>query len=345
MKLGWFGILTLMAGQAQAAEGLPAGLVSIGDQTRHVLVVDKSKHVLRLYGFQDGHPKMLSEFPSDSGRVDGEKMKANDFKTPTGIYFLQKRLHAPEIPFSLYGSLAFTTDYPNVFDKRDDKSGSGIWLHAVPDSVALTRGSRGCVVVRNDAIKELDSSIDLRKTPLVIFDHVDEVDVAGYDQEHAKFLGYFEQWRKAWESEDIEAYMKFYDETFKNNQMNYEQWYAHKKKLRGLYSSIKVKLSEPLIVRNRNQVVIRTFQEYESNQHKDYGLKTIHARWSPENGFKIIREDWEPRPAPAMTLQQAGTAATQEESLLTTPRAANPRVDPANPTSANERLPGSTEPN
>jgi hypothetical protein len=207
--------------------------------------------------------------------------------------------------------------------------------------VALTRGSRGCVVVRNDVIKQLDSSIDLHKTPLVIFDHVDQVDAAGYDQERAKFLGYFETWRKAWESEDIDTYMTFYDETFKNNQMNYKQWYEHKKKLKGLYSYIKVKLSEPLIVRNRNQVVIRTFQEYESNQNKDYGLKTIHAHWSPENGFKIIREDWESRPAPPVTLQQAGPSTTKEEISPT----ATQEVAPSGPTSANDRIPTSTQPN
>ena len=100
-----------------------------------------------------------------------------------------------------------------------------------------------------------------------------------------------ETWRSAWESQNIDEYIKFYDSTFKNSEMNYDQWYTHKKKLKSVYSFIKVKISDPVILRNQDQVVIRFTQNYQSNYHSDFGEKTIHAKWD-NNSFKIIREDW-----------------------------------------------------
>jgi hypothetical protein len=55
-----------------------------------------------------------------------------------------------------------------------------------------------------------------------------------------------------------------------------------------------VELSPPMIFRNSNQVVIRTMQRYQSDLHEDYGEKTIHAQYSEQTGFKIVREDWKP---------------------------------------------------
>src|SRR5262249_40158871 len=159
--------------------------------------------------------------------------------------------------------------------------------HAVPDSVPLTRGSRGCVVVRNDVIKLLKGYVKLEQTPVLIFDEVNYLDAEQYQAQRKKFLQDFENWRGAWETQDVDTYIKYYDETFKNDEMNYKQWYRHKKKLKELYSFIKVQLGPPLILQNKDQVVIRTIQRYDSNLHHDYGEKTIHARLSIENGFQI----------------------------------------------------------
>lgn len=295
----------------------PAGLISKGENTPVIFAVDKTRRLLRVYDFTASRPKILAEFPSDIGKATGDKQRENDHKTPTGIYFLQKRLTQPEIPFSLYGSRAFTTDYPNIFDKRDHKGGSGIWLHAVPDSVPLTRGSRGCVVVRNDVIKKLENFINLKQTPLVIFDKLEEVAETEYDREQNQYRTFFETWRTAWEQHDVDTYIQFYDRSFKNADMNYDQWYRHKKKLKDFYKYIKVTLSEPLIIRNRGQVVIRTLQQYESDKHQDYGIKTIHAHYSKENGFKIVREDWEPRPLPLRN--QASESESQTSVGLANP--------------------------
>jgi len=290
----------------------PAGLIALSSEPQfasYSFVVDKSKRTLFVYEWKDGDLNIIAEYPTDIGKKMGDKTKENDHRTPVGIYFLQKEMTQPEIPFGLYGNLAFSTDYPNIFDKRDAKTGSGIWLHAVPDTVPLTRGSRGCVVVRNDVIKLLKNYVRLEQTPIMIFDEVKYFSKEEHEVQKNRFLTDFENWRTAWEKQDVDTYIKYYDATFKNDQMNYKQWYNHKKKLKALYSYIKVDLGPPLILQNKDQVVIRTIQRYESNLHKDFGEKTIHARLSPEVGFQIIREDWKP-----MTETLAMKKAKEEKS-------------------------------
>lgn len=275
----------------------PDGLISLSNDphySQYAFVVDKSARTLRVYESQGDLPKLIVEHPTDIGKSNGDKERANDFKTPVGMYFLLSKKTQPEIPFDLYGNLAFTTDYPNIFDQRVAKSGSGIWLHAIPDTVPLTRGSRGCVVVRNDVIKSLEKFVKLEQTPIIISDKVNYITAAEYKTQKEKYLQHFEAWRKSWENQDVDSYIQFYDPTFKNNEMNFKQWYRHKKKLKALYKYIKVQLLAPVIIRNKEQVVIRTAQRYESDLHQDYGEKTIHAHYSDATGFKIIREDWKP---------------------------------------------------
>lgn len=315
--------------QKDVEKKYPAGLIALSDEPEfasYSFVVDKSKRTLSVYEWKQGDLSVIAEYPADIGKKTGDKMKENDHRTPVGIYFLLREMTQPEIPFSLYGNLAFSTDYPNIFDKRDFKTGSGIWLHAVPDSVPLTRGSRGCVVVRNDIIKHLKNYVRLEQTPILIFDEVKYLNTAEYQTQKKKYLQDFENWRLAWEQQDVDTYIKYYDASFKNDQMNYKQWYKHKKKLKNLYSYIKVHLSPPLILQNKDQVVIRTVQRYESNLHKDYGIKTIHARLNPEVGFQIIREDWKPLMDPLASKENTETNAALEKQPASV---ANPAAEPA----------------
>jgi murein L,D-transpeptidase YafK len=292
---------------------LPSQIIQISNDpelAKSVILVDKTTRLLQIWqneavtpnNSQNSDPKSLPiaqlknkiEYLADIGKRKGPKTKENDHRTPVGIYFLLERKTQPEIPFDLYGSLAFTSDYPNVFDKREAKSGHGIWLHAIPDSVALTRGSRGCVVVRDSAIKEIESYIQLKETPIVIQEKVEFIKQDDHLKLQQKLLGHIESWRKSWESENVDEYLKYYDETFKNSNMNFKQWSAHKRKLKGTYNFIKVQLGSPMILMSNGQIVIRAVQNYESDLHQDKGIKTIHGFFSETNGFKIVREDWSP---------------------------------------------------
>ncbi len=298
--------------QGETKEVLPAPLLQISETeafSRYVLLVDKEQRKLTVFERNGEKIKKVEEYPADIGKNGGNKTKRDDHRTPEGIYFLEQRLTQPKIPFSLYGALAFTTNYPNLFDQREKKTGSGIWLHAIPDSVPLTRGSRGCVVVRNEVIKKLADYIKLRETPILIFDQVNYLSKEEHEKRRLELNSFIEGWRQSWENNDLEKYMSYYDKDFKAPGFNFNSWKNHKAGLKTKYEYIKVHLSQPYIVQHNDQLLVKTLQRYESDQHVDYGVKTIYALKSGDS-YKIIREEWTP-----FNQQEVAAAIARDNSL------------------------------
>lgn len=279
----------------QNENSYPTGLLQISNTeafAKYVLLVDKSKRKLFVFERDNESLKLKEELPTDIGKKSGNKTKRDDHRTPEGIYFFEQILTQPEIPFETYGSQAFTTNYPNIFDKLNGKTGSGIWLHSIPDSVPLTRGSRGCVVVRNKEIKNLGKYIELKQTPIIIYDELNFVTKKEHDIQREQMSQYIEEWRQAWESSNFEKYQNFYDPRFTAPGFKFENWIQHKKNLKSKYQYIKVKFSQPFILLHKNEMIIKTLQKYESDLHTDYGIKMIYALKDDTGKYKIIREEW-----------------------------------------------------
>jgi murein L,D-transpeptidase YafK len=280
---------------AQAPEELyPENLLQISATvafSKYVFLVDKEKRKLFVYERDGENIKKIEELNTDIGKNNGKKERENDHKTPEGIYFFQEKKTQPEIPFKLYGRMAFTMDYPNLFDKREGKTGSGIWLHSVPDDVPLTRGSRGCVVVRNDEIARLEKYIVYKQTPILIFDQVKYVPLSEHKKLREKRALFLKNWIEAWQSKNVDKYMSFYDSSFSAPGFNFKTWKKHKEKLKERYSFIQVRLDQPFLLIHNDKMIVRTLQKYTSDKHTDYGVKVIYAVIQNDE-YKIIREEW-----------------------------------------------------
>lgn len=254
----------------------------------NIFFADKTERQLYIF---EPTGKVKESYEIDIGKNDGNKTKQDDKKTPEGIYLLESKKTQPEIPFDLYGSLAITTSYPNVFDKFEKKTGNGIWLHAVPDKIPLTRGSRGCVVVRNENIKKIADVVELNKSYLMINDKARWVSSEEHDSAKNRITNWLEQWRSQWESQDLESYFKHYSKDFSAPQFNLNSWKTHKQNLKKLYKDIKITFGSPHIFHQKNQYLIKFRQNYKSDQHGDEGIKTLFI--IEENGqLKILREEW-----------------------------------------------------
>lgn len=274
---------------------IPAALIGYNPDAgthNYFFIVDKSARELSIWQPQGDSFQLVKKVPADIGKNNSDKKKQGDHATPEGIYFLQERKEAPNLEFSLYGSLAFTTDYPNIFDKADLKTGDGIWLHAIPDSVPLTRGSRGCVVLRNNTIKEVSQFIALKTTPIMIFDKVDSLSETERLDKKKRVTQFLDTWKASWATEDIDIYISFYDEQFKSSGMNKLAWRKHKERLANDREQIQIELSPASMFHNKNEWVIRMIQDYKSSKFADLGYKTLYVRES-ETGFKIIAEEFQ----------------------------------------------------
>ena len=281
----------------QIKQIFPNQVLNISSDMRvatNALLADKTQRQLSVVDLKSLNEGIVREkYNIDIGKNNGDKKKKNDARTPEGIYVLLEKKSPPQIPFQTYGSMAFTTNYPNYFDKFENKTGSGIWLHSVPDKVPLTRGSRGCVVLRNDDIKKIESSIMPKKTFLLIDNKIKWVASEEHKAAKDQALRWLEQWRNHWEKQDLDAYISNYSEEFSAPPYNRKSWFKHKTDLKGKYQYVKVQLSEPNIFQVKTYFIFQFVQNYESDGHKDVGIKTLYVL-KEGNSMRITREDWLP---------------------------------------------------
>ena len=279
-------------------DAVPEALVQIESSTgyfsKYAFVVDKSARSLSIWQQESETWKRVGHFPTDMGKKGGDKTVTGDHRTPEGIYFLEKRFEGKTLDYNLYGSRAFATNYPNLYDRREGKTGSGIWLHAVPDSTPLTRGSRGCVVVRDQIIKKVTPYIHLGKTPLIIKEAVKYLSPNEWQNRKENLLQWLAQWKEAWKNQNVENYMDFYSkEDFKSRRMNWSLWKRYKSNVAKNTKIKEIQLNDPVIYTHNNEAIIKFLQYYKSSAVNDYGEKTLHLKKEPESqNWKIIAENW-----------------------------------------------------
>jgi murein L,D-transpeptidase YafK len=257
----------------------------------YAFLADKSTRTLSVWKFTPEGPVFIEAHPIDLGKIAGDKEVLGDRKTPEGIYFFQQSYEGNRINFEEYGSHAFTTNYPNFFDQMKKKTGSGIWLHAIPESKSLLRGSRGCVVVRDKIIQHLSKYIVLQKTPIIVVNKAEYKPLANFKETRGRWQAWLDKWKSAWESKSIADYISNYHSAFNSQGMNKEAWAQFKSDLNSKYEYIKVKIEEPLIFVHNDEAIVRFLQSYESDKNSDFGEKYLYLK--KENGeFKIVGETW-----------------------------------------------------
>lgn len=176
-----------------------------------LFVANKSAPSLRLFAVENMQLKELGNSSALVAKGKGNKKKEGDLTTPIGSYDLSARLTGLD---QYYGPLAFSTSYPNVYDKSLKKTGGGIWIHGLPlNGNREDINTRGCIAIENNLLKEYDKLIDYKKTMLITYEgELKKADV----NDLAIVLSGLYSWKKAWQQSDIKTYLGFYDERFYN---------------------------------------------------------------------------------------------------------------------------------
>ncbi|MFK8137583.1 MAG: murein L,D-transpeptidase family protein [Bdellovibrionales bacterium] len=277
-----------------AQDKVPEGLIRLGNGSYFsdfAVVVDKTSRTTSVWKNENNRIVKIRDYVSDQGSASGDKILEGDKKTPEGVYFFNKIIEGKNLYFPKYGKRAYTTNYPNFFDRKEGKTGYGIWLHGIPDETSLTRGSEGCVVIRNDAVMEVGDFIELGKTPIVINPGDSLVPRKKHSEIQSKYVKLLQAWRKAWSTKDIDSYISHYSESFTSKGMNKTQWKKYKDFLNKKYKTIFVEFSDPIILKQNGQTVVRTIQHYRSDIINDYGEKTIYLE-EVDGAPKIVAEFW-----------------------------------------------------
>ncbi len=269
--------------------------------SHHVLVAEKSTHLLHLFKNNEGYPELVKSYQIATGKISGDKEAEGDFKTPEGVYnfvdFLNnKQLMAQSGPQGvIYGAGAFVTDYPNPIDKILKKGGSGIWLHSTNDETRIEKGldSRGCVVTANNELIELSKYLELNKTPMIIVHDLVYLNEKTYETQKGELKKILDEWLTAWRKKDIESYMSYYHpQEFTDSKGKYPQYKAYKKAVFSNPGQPKIDLDYVSIMQAKNYAVITFTQKYQSSTINDTGRKILYLRQDSNYHWKIVNEVW-----------------------------------------------------
>lgn len=278
-------------------DGVPKALVNLGAPgPQYAIVVEKLHHRLSVFRSdrKNGDVSLIKTYRAITGKDPEAKVTRGDLRTPEGVYFVTGRLPDNALP-PKYGRLAFTLDYPNVFDRLQKKSGYGIWIHATDDPRRLEKpfDTEGCVAVSNEDITEIESFIEPGVTPIIITKEMTSTYPVAMEPSRTSALKMVDSWREAWEQSEIDQYMGYYSDSFRQKNYTKNGWRSYKESIARARDSISIRLSEPTIVAFEDQLIVTFLQDYSSDGHSDFGVKALYLRWE-ENRYRIISEEWKP---------------------------------------------------
>lgn len=284
-------IITLFPPALTAETMIPDCLLSyrFGPE-QFIIIVEKSTQ--RLFVYSNHKPDPIEHFTITTGKNNGQKLEEGDMKTPEGLYFFRRVLSGEELPkVDDYGEKAFTLNYPNPIDKREERNGSGIWLHGAFDAGKTTSpyNTRGCVVMQNGDLVKVSKYIFLNKTPICIYNKIRFDTVKNIEKKRDRLIDYVRQWKTNWESKNIDGYISYYDSDFSSNGMSLPQFKNYKKRLNNNYRFIKVTLSDINIYGFRNYYIVMFHQLYISDRNHFYSKKIQYWKEIKHTG-KIAAE-------------------------------------------------------
>ena len=275
---------------------LPSALLNIAPEQAYALLMDSEKSRLYVFRNVDAAPQLVADFYITVGKKGVEKEREGDQRTPLGVYKIDSVV-AKERLTDFYGPGAFALNFPNEWDKRLGKTGSGIWLHGTP-STTYSRpplASDGCVVLTNDDFAKIEQYLSPGITPIVIMPRIEWLSPEQWLDARAAFNSALDTWKRDWESLNVDQYLRHYSAQFSIDNKGVEDWASKKRKINAGKSFVKVDVSnlsvyEYALSSTTPPMMIVTFdQNYKSNNSN--GLMKKRQYWQREgDSWKIIYE-------------------------------------------------------
>lgn len=255
-----------------------------------IIIVDKTSKNFEVYEEEDNKLKKIFEQIVITGLM-GEKKIEGDLKTPIGFYEVLKEINPPEY----YGPTAFVLSYPNLLDKAQNKTGSGIWIHGFPldgDVRYDAYKTKGCVVMTNDVLLDFKELLKNKKAYVLINEkgqsktNIDEISL---------LLSNLFKWKNAWTNSDTKEYLSFYSEDFvrfdgmKFAKFKEQKEIIFKRKENKIINFSNISISPYPNIENKKLFRISFSEDYKSDNYSFVGEKTIYVELLNDK-FLILTE-------------------------------------------------------
>jgi murein L,D-transpeptidase YafK len=277
---------------------IPEPVWQLDENQPYIFVVDADKSRLFVYRNDNGTLQYNADFYVTIGKNGGEKKYAGDKRTPLGVYYTAPRL--TQKLADMYGDAAYPLSYPNEWDKRQGKTGSGIWLHGTSHDTYSRppQSSDGCVVLGNQDLNTLTPILQQGSVPVIIAKDIEWLKpnssvFSSNAQDKQALLDAIENWRKDWQSQETEIYLEHYSNNFSNGSLDYNHWAEEKKRIQASKPRVDIKLSNLSVLRYPNSaapMAVVTFDQTFRSSVLDSQMRK-RQYWIFENDrWKIIYE-------------------------------------------------------
>jgi murein L,D-transpeptidase YafK len=278
--------------EAPPTEARPAELVQLSGSPT-AIIVDVERFRLYLFENRAGRPVLSQDYYISIGKAGGDKRREGDEKRRVGVYRVSSYLPGSKLP-DMYGPGAFPIDYPNHWDRKLGRTGSGIWLHGT-ESQRYSRAplsSLGCVTLSNADFLALRERVEVGRTPVIVVDGVDWQKPQTVEAARRELAEAVERWRRDWESLDTERYLSHYSGEFQTEGMDLPRFAGYKRRVNQGKKFIRVDLSDVAIYAypgEEGTVLVEFEQAYESDSFRSRRRKQQFWRRYAD-GWKIVFE-------------------------------------------------------
>jgi murein L,D-transpeptidase YafK len=288
---------------------LPGNILFLADNQPYVILVDQEKSRVYVYRNENGSLMLETDYFITIGLKGSGKQIRGDQKTPVGVYHTTQYIDGSELP-DLYGEGAFPINYPNVWDRRKQRTGDGIWIHGTP-SHTYNRApleSNGCIVVSNPDFSHIQQFINADiNTPVVVAERVNWLTHDQWQQQRSDMLLVLSRWILDWESLSHDRYRQNYSQTnYQAHGRNFKNWDRYKRRINRVKTRIKVGYSDLSIFTypgEENLVLMQFRQEYRSNDLNLGTNKELYWHKADAN-WKIVYEGTRNLSPPVTALAQ-----------------------------------------
>ncbi len=204
---------------------IPAPFLQLSARNKHAIAIDTSR--ARLYVFENNANgmKLIADYYISVGKLGIEKSVEGDLRTPLGVYFITNTLARKTLK-DFYGAGALPINYPNPYDLRRGKTGSGIWLHGTPSGQfsRSPKSTDGCIVLSNPDLERILATTEIRTTPVVIAPSLQWISPVQAHSHYKDFDATWSQWKRTKSAGDFNRTLSHYTADFNNYGRSLKEW-------------------------------------------------------------------------------------------------------------------------
>jgi murein L,D-transpeptidase YafK len=273
---------------------LPASVLSLPSWLKHLVLVSLSDSRAYLFNLHQGQLRFVTSYYITQGKLGAGKEKEGDKRTPIGAYFLGSHIDRSRLsPF--YGIGAVPLQYPNSWDRSNNRTGHGIWFHGTPigQYSRPPKASDGCMVFTNDDLAQI-LTLDWRNSLVITDKNIQWLSTEHYLSAQKESLSLLSAWRSAWEKQDLKTYLSFYSPNFTGGEgETIREWTAKKTQIFSYNRPHKIELSDILLIPYPNEpdvmVTIMT-QKYVRDGKESVERKRLWWRKNDQGKWQIFSE-------------------------------------------------------